>query len=44
MATLRKTEFFYHEIAGKLGTYHGCYLDHFSVKKIVDEISLDKKM
>jgi hypothetical protein len=27
MATLRKTEFFHLEIAGKVRTYHGCCLD-----------------
>jgi hypothetical protein len=46
MATLRKTEFFHLEIAGKIRTYYGCCLDHSSAlkEKIIDEISLDMKM
>jgi hypothetical protein len=44
MVTLRKSDFFHLEIAGKLRSYHGCYLDiilSVLTKKIIDEIPLD---
>jgi hypothetical protein len=48
MATVRKTEFFHLEIAGKIRTYHGCCLDRSFVcinkKKFIGEIPLGMKV